>query len=162
MNNPTSPCRPGGTYAVPSAITQNTLAHLRAHLTEAPCFWLGRSAAHAATIEQLWIPYFGATPVSYDITPIEMLRLKARLDVSGQSLLVQVHSHPGSAFHSSRDDLNAASPWPGFISLVVPSFGNIAGDFWEEVEAYELLGASKWRHLSAKERRSRFLSLEAK
>src|SRR6266571_1364928 len=81
MNNPTSPCRPGGTYAVPSAITQNTLAHLRAHLTEAPCFWLGRSAAHAATIEQLWIPYFGATPVSYDITPIEMLRLKAHLDV---------------------------------------------------------------------------------
>jgi len=93
---------------------------------------------------------------------MEMLRLKAHLDASGQSLVVQAHSHPGSAFHSSTDDLNAASPWPGYISLVVPNFGHVAGDFWKQIEVYELLGGGKWRRLSAAERSTRFSSMEAK
>ena len=92
---------------------------------------------------------------------MELLRLKNRLDQSGLCLLAQVHSHPGAAFHSSRDDLNAASPWPGFISIVVPNGGWIADGFWASVEAYELLGAAKWKHLNGAEKLRRLASEDA-
>lgn len=162
MNGSTNPTRPGGTYTVPPAITQKSLVHLRAHRTESVCFWLGRGLDSAIAVEDVWTPKFRATVVSYDIDPLEMLRLKARLDSSGQALVAQIHSHPGSAFHSSTDDMNAASPWPGYISVVVPNFGNITGDFWDEVEAYELLGGGKWRHLDSTERHARFFTREAR
>ena len=148
----------GGAYLVPPSITAETLAHLRRYrTTEAVCFWLGTLDAHGkAELSEMWIPEFTATSVSYDIPPLEMLRLKSHLDEALLSLLVQVHSHPGAAFHSSRDDLNAASPWPGFISIVVPSHGHITGEFWESVEIYELLGGAEWKHLTVKEKLERF------
>ena len=148
----------GGTYHVPPGVTDNTLAHLRRYrTTEAVCFWLGtQEIAGQARVGEIWIPEFTATPVSYDIHPLEMLRLKSHLDESDRSLLVQVHSHPGAAFHSSRDDMNAASPWPGFISIVIPDHGNILADFWEAAEIYELLGAGKWKHLTSQEKLERF------
>jgi proteasome lid subunit RPN8/RPN11 len=156
-----APSRPGGTYVVPPAIPQKTLAHVRAHRTEAVCFWLGRPRGGLTVVEEIWIPRFVATAVSYDISPSEMLRVKAHLDQSGLSLIAQAHSHHGSAFHSSTDDMNAASPWPGFMSIVVPNFGYVRADFWEAVEVYELLGAGKWHHLSLTDRHARFTTTEA-
>jgi proteasome lid subunit RPN8/RPN11 len=155
-----APSQPGGTYVVPPAIPQRTLAHLRAHRTEAVCFWFGRPVGMLTVVEEVWIPQFVASAVSYDVGSDEMLRVKAHLDESGQSLIAQAHSHPGTAFHSSTDDMNAASPWPGFISIVVPRFGHIRTVFWEEVEVYELLGAGKWRHLGIAERHTRFSTTE--
>jgi proteasome lid subunit RPN8/RPN11 len=148
----------GGTYEVPPSITAQTIAHLRRYpVTEAVCFWLGtRGDGQAAKISEVWVPEFSATPVSYDIEPLEMLRLKEHLDQAKMSLFVQVHSHPGGAFHSRRDDLNAASPWLGFISVVVPNHGHISTGFWESVEVYELLGSASWKHLDTKEKRERF------
>jgi|SRR5882724_106948 len=148
----------GGAYHVPPSITGETIAHLRRYsITEAVCFWLGTpNPGGTANVSEVWIPEFTATPVSYDVHPLEMLRLKSHLDEAHLSLLVQVHSHPGAAFHSSRDDLNAASPWPGFISIVVPSHGHITGEFWKSVEIYELLGGAEWMHLTLKEKLERF------
>jgi len=148
----------GGAYQVPPSITTETIAHLRRYrVTEAVCFWLGTPGAEQrARISEIWVPEFTATPVSYDIQPLEMLRLKQHLDEKSLALLVQVHSHPGGAFHSRRDDLNAASPWPGFISVVVPDHGNISGGFWESVEIYELLGSASWKHLETREKLERF------
>lgn len=149
----------GGAYTVPPRITHETLAHLRRYrATEAVCFWLGTYAENGSgEARELWIPEFTATPVSYDIQPLEMLRLKDHLEHSGNSLLIQVHSHPGAAFHSRRDDLNAASPWPGFISIVVPDHGQTTGSFLKSVEIYELLGGADWRHLSLGEKHIRFI-----
>jgi proteasome lid subunit RPN8/RPN11 len=148
----------GGAYHVPPSITTDTLTHLRCYrTTEAVCFWLGAAGRQStSSVSELWMPEFTATPASYDIHPLEMLRLKAHLDEAHLSLLVQIHSHPGAAFHSSRDDGNAASPWPGFISIVVPDHGCISNGFWESVEVYELLGGAKWKHLSSNEKLGRF------
>ena len=147
----------GDIYEVSPNITDETLAHLRRHTnTEAVCFWLGATVGtSSAVIKTVWVPEFTATAVSYDINPMEMLRLKAYLDESSLSLVAQVHSHPGMAFHSTRDDLNAASPWPGFISIVVPNGGRI-DDFWNSVEIYELLGAAEWKRLNPSEKSRRF------
>ncbi|MGB6770794.1 MAG: hypothetical protein WBF51_02155 [Candidatus Dormiibacterota bacterium] len=40
----------------------------------------------------------------------------------GRSALVQVHTHPRSAFHSEVDDVYALAPSTGFYSLVLPNF----------------------------------------
>jgi hypothetical protein len=36
---------------------------------------------------------------------------------------VQVHTHPGAAFHSPTDDAYPMVPSLGFLSLVIPNFG---------------------------------------
>ena len=36
---------------------------------------------------------------------------------------VQVHTHPGRAFHSATDDRFPIVHLPGFLSLVIPNFG---------------------------------------
>ena len=39
-----------------------------------------------------------------------------------KSVRVQVHTHPGEAFHSATDDEWAVVHTPGFLSLVIPRF----------------------------------------
>ena len=36
---------------------------------------------------------------------------------------MQVHTHPGRAFHSATDDRFPIVHLPGFLSLVIPNFG---------------------------------------
>jgi hypothetical protein len=47
---------------------------------------------------------------------LRMLRMR------DEKLLVQIHSHPGEAFHSPGDDDLATSFHKGFLSIVVPNF----------------------------------------
>jgi hypothetical protein len=46
--------------------------------------------------------------------------LKLAQEKSG--IRVQVHTHPGTAFHSPTDDENPIIHTPGFLSLVIPNF----------------------------------------
>jgi hypothetical protein len=41
----------------------------------------------------------------------------------GAGIRVQVHTHPGAAYHSATDDEFPVIHTPGFLSLVVPNFG---------------------------------------
>jgi hypothetical protein len=38
------------------------------------------------------------------------------------SLRAQIHTHPGSAYHSATDDEFPVVSQPGFVSIVVPNF----------------------------------------
>jgi hypothetical protein len=42
---------------------------------------------------------------------------------TGMGIRVQVHTHPGEAFHSRTDDAYPIIHTPGFLSLVIPKFG---------------------------------------
>lgn len=50
---------------------------------------------------------------------------------------VQIHTHPGTAFHSPTDDGYPIIHTPGFLSLVIPRFGlgpvGFAGAFLTEI-----------------------------
>lgn len=147
-------------YQIPLRVIETTLKHLQKYGDvdlEAVGYWIGPYKDCAATTDRLWVPRFKATVVSYDVEPAEMLRLKKDLDGSGYVLLAQVHSHPGDAFHSDRDDINAASPWLGFISVVVPDGGRISRPFFDAAEVFEHAGKCRWRHLDQEEKRSRFI-----
>jgi hypothetical protein len=50
----------------------------------------------------------------------ELWKVLAR---EGRGVRVQVHTHPGAAFHSASDDTWPVIHVPGFLSLVIPRFG---------------------------------------
>jgi len=58
----------------------------------------------------------------------------------------QVHTHPGSAFHSATDDAYPMVQTSGFLSLVIPNFAlgecSLAG-----AALYELGDYGRWRDL---------------
>jgi hypothetical protein len=45
-----------------------------------------------------------------------------RLGRDNMGVRIQVHTHPGAAFHSPTDDAYPIVHTPGFLSLVVPNF----------------------------------------
>jgi hypothetical protein len=46
-----------------------------------------------------------------------------------EGVRVQVHTHPGEAFHSATDDAYPMVHTPGFLSLVIPRFAKGAACF---------------------------------
>jgi hypothetical protein len=59
------------------------------------------------------------------------------LDSRGEGVRVQVHTHPGEAFHSPTDDAWPMIHTPGFLSLVIPRFAtgaiSLRGSYLTEI-----------------------------
>lgn len=90
---------------------------------ECVAYWLGPRDADGQVTEVVH-PRHSATATSYEVQGSWVNELWQRLAEDGLGLLAQVHTHPGSAFHSSRDDDMAALQTAGFVSLVIPGFGH--------------------------------------
>jgi proteasome lid subunit RPN8/RPN11 len=67
-------------------------------------------------------PRHTASPGGYDLDSEAIAQLWRDLVTEQRSVRVQIHTHPGPAFHSSRDDALALVHTPGFLSLVIPNF----------------------------------------
>jgi hypothetical protein len=61
-------------------------------------------------------------PGYYEVDPKWFHRFWVDLDHRGRSVLAQVHTHGGKAFHSDTDDEGAIVQVPGFVSIVLPGF----------------------------------------
>ena len=72
----------------------------------------------------------------------ELHRLNVWLYEAEQIIGVQVHSHPGDAYHSETDDTYPIATLDGSLSIVLPFFGR---DGWEssDIAAYRL-GQDGW------------------
>lgn len=74
-----------------------------------------------------------------------------QLAIDKTGVRVQVHTHPGRAFHSPTDDAWPVIHVPGFLSLVLPRFalGSIGFD-----EAYlaEIAPNGTWRRVAIAEK----------
>jgi len=86
-------------------------------------------------------------------TEQEMRHLIRTLRERDEKLIAQVHSHPGAAFHSDGDDANATSYHDGFLSLVIPKYGQGVTSL-AECAIYEFRG--EFEHLSNQEVSDRF------
>jgi hypothetical protein len=75
-------------------------------------------------IEGFIHPTHASTPVSTTVDERELHRVWDELRDSGRKIVLQVHSHPGTAFHSSTDDGFPIVHSTGFLSLVLPAFGS--------------------------------------
>lgn len=61
-------------------------------------------------------------PFGYEVESNYVNQLFLGLRKSGETVRVQVHTHPGLASHSETDDSFALAPSAGFLSLVIPDF----------------------------------------
>jgi hypothetical protein len=82
----------------------------------------------------------------------ELHRLNVWLFKNKLSLIAQIHSHPGRAYHSSTDDEFAIATTVGCFSLVVPDFARAPFDL-RRTATYRLDAAGRWREVSADETR---------
>jgi hypothetical protein len=74
-----------------------------------------------------------------------------RLRKENLGIRVQVHTHPGPAFHSAVDDTYPIIHTPGFLSLVIPNFalGTVGfdGAFLTEIQP-----DGRWRQVDISKR----------
>lgn len=68
-------------------------------------------------------PRHSRSAVATEVALDDLTRIWTELSATNKRIVCQVHTHPGSAFHSSRDDELPVVHSNGFLSLVLPAFG---------------------------------------
>lgn len=90
---------------------------------ERECVVYFTSAADSPNlIDGVTHPPHTASPGGYDLTSEAIAELWKTLLEESRSIQMQGHTHPGPAFHSSRDDALALVNATGALSLVIPKF----------------------------------------
>jgi hypothetical protein len=113
---------------------------------ECAVYWTGLAASDL--VDGFEHPVHTRSPFGYEVDGTWLTEFWKRLAASKRSVKVQVHTHPGQAFHSATDN-----EWPivsqvGFISIVIPDFA--AGeDSLEGAWVGYLQESGKWRRLSS-------------
>lgn len=148
---------------VPCALISETVNSLRRY-GEQGCeglvFWLGRIEHDTCHVEKVLTPpqqsIKSENGVGYFITSETLLNLNKFLASSGLRLIAQVHSHPGTAYHSAADDRYCIVTMEGGLSLVVPNFGFGPTDLhcW----AIYRLSQGRWKELSSRSVRGLFVT----
>jgi len=79
----------------------------------------------------------------------ELHRINVALFENALSLIAQIHSHPGRAYHSEMDDTYPIVAKAGTLSLVVPDFA-VAPFSLKACAVYRLSARGQWNALSPK------------
>ena len=143
----------GGTsvYVVPRRVLVESAATLRAlsdGVRESVVLWIGRAQAGTALVQRMIAPRQCNSRIHFDVPLDERLRIVRELADADEKLLVQLHTHPGPAFHSDADDRLALPRHTGAISVVVPNFGREWDGDLGHVSVNRHLGGGVWRELS--------------
>jgi hypothetical protein len=144
---------------VPEKILHVTQEHLRTHErvgNEGMVLWTGIKSNRDAFVKTCIHPVQQCTAVSFDIPLDENQRINTLLKQSNEVIIAQVHSHPGSAFHSSRDDGMPITFTIGLFSLVVPNFCKKDLKDLSELSIWEHIGKGNWQEIKHKEVAERF------
>jgi hypothetical protein len=110
---------------VPQAVRAETEAAFAAcghGQRECVVFWAA-PLTDARRVRRVIHPAHDATWAATRVDASDVWRLNVELLTAAESIVAQVHTHPGVAFHSATDDANPLVGTPGFLSLVVPHFG---------------------------------------
>ena len=109
---------------VPAAILISTFDVLRecgCARYECVLYWTGPVAA-PEVVDGLDHPIHRRSFGGYEIETSWLTSYWFRLAREQRSIRAQVHTHPGSAFHSGTDDHWPVVSVPGFVSIVIPNF----------------------------------------
>ena len=88
---------------------------------ECVVLWIGPND-QARYVDEVVVPRHTASASHYDIDPAWIGEFWLDLARRNRTVRCQVHTHPGRAYHSSRDDALALVHTPGYLSLVLPRF----------------------------------------
>ncbi len=113
---------------------------------ECVVYWLG-PAEDPSTIDEIVHPVHDASPMHYEVDSKWLTAFLFELGRRRRSVLVQVHTHGGRAFHSPTDDEYPIVQSEGFLSLVLPAFAMrpLRGD---ELFLARLDGVGEWREVA--------------
>lgn len=137
---------------IEGGVWPSTLGHLRScgrGRSECVVYWLG--AAGGQKVTEATHPVHTATPRHYEVDRLWFRDLSLRLARERLSILCQVHTHGGRAFHSKTDDEGAASYLPGMLSLVLPGWA-LADDCLRGAYLAELRPDGRWAEVKIAER----------
>lgn len=73
-------------------------------------------------VDRVHHPSHTADVGGYDVDDEWITQFFVGLAAESRELRLQAHTHPGRAFHSSRDDSMALGYFAGYLSLVIPWF----------------------------------------
>jgi hypothetical protein len=135
--------------------TEAALAAAGSRGCEAFVLWSGTVSQHIFNVHTIHVPkqvaYKSEEGVCVRVDGDELHRLNRWLYDSGETLAVQIHTHPTDAYHSDTDDAFPIVTLLGGLSIVVPDFA-AQGMETRGVAAYRL-GVEGWRELSRRRTR---------
>lgn len=105
-------------------VLETSFGHLRscgAAAAECVVLWVS-SQERPQVIDEVVHPVHSASAVGYDIDPLWIGEFWLDLANRRRTVQAQVHTHPGSAYHSSRDDDLPLIHTEGYVSVVIPRF----------------------------------------
>jgi proteasome lid subunit RPN8/RPN11 len=109
---------------------------------ECVAYWTG-PRDDASVIDDLQHPDHESSEFGYAVDSEWLSTFFRDLYEKSRSARAQIHTHPGSAFHSVTDDKHALVPAPGFISIVIPDFAQGRIGF-EGAAMYRMSDAGTW------------------
>lgn len=141
---------------VDGSVLRQTLAYLQASGQrghEGVVLWLGAKTTPVAKVVQAYEPLHNSAEDFFHIPPEGMDRLLGLLGKEGWSVLAQVHTHPGEAFHSRADDKWALVRHLNALSLVLPYFARATtvANFLVQAATYRLTLDNKWVEVQPQE-----------
>jgi hypothetical protein len=113
----------GGALSLRSNIVTSTFQVFRdCGCGECECavFWTG--PAGDDLVDGFEHPVHRRSPGGYEVDSDWLTQFWKQLAASRRSVKVQVHTHPGEAFHSATDDYWPIISQEGFLSIVIPDF----------------------------------------
>lgn len=115
---------------IPIRFVENIYNHLRKageDGVEGVGLWFGKQEESVFTIYSSVIPaqvaYRMEEGLLYQVGGEELHRINRWAYENKLQLLVQLHSHPGKAYHSDTDDAYPIVATLGGLSIVIPNFG---------------------------------------
>ena len=117
------------TVWVSNAVLKQTVEVLQSSGTvseahEGVAYWAGRRFSDGSVVTTCIAPEATTTCGSFETSSYTNARVVAYLASADLELLAQVHSHPEFYVgHSCGDDERALMPYEGFLSIVVPHYG---------------------------------------
>lgn len=146
-------------YQIPQRVIDESWAFLYERGLEGcegTALWIGQISDEAdgqINITRLFVPEQICTKSRYgvavDLTERAHYTLTDNLEIREQ-FYIRIHSHPGEAYHSGRDDNNQVITHQGAISIVVPDFATVPADL-KECAIYKLQHGKGWLKLNQNE-----------
>ncbi|MEA3189775.1 MAG: hypothetical protein QOD77_357 [Thermoplasmata archaeon] len=87
-------------------------------------------------LDMVYVPEQHATALSVRLSPGSLIPIHQDLADTGRLIAIQIHTHPGHAFHSDTDDADDTVTQEGSISIVVPCFGRFGLKNWPHCVGY--------------------------
>jgi len=135
---------------LPRPLAMEAFQHLRtigAEGAEGLALWAGKREGSDFRVERTIVPAQHAIQfedgVCVAVAGDELFRVNMILHEQQLTLIAQIHSHPGRAYHSETDDAYPVATTVGSLSVVVPQFarGPLRPATWA---AYRLLPERGW------------------